>query len=712
MSRKTVETQRADPETTASVRIRREPGTRSRLSIHTVFIPRENIFFLREWLAYHTEIGVEHFYLYDNGGSTSPRGNGHAVAVDGMNKYGFDIRSISAHLTDGDIARELDNIVSDFPGAVTLVRWTPRDEQGRIVNGQIAASRHCVETFGSETDWLCLIDLDEFVFSPNGEPVAQILGEMDAAGVTRLVLYQKKFLDRFLGCAPGMPPYVLEIEECIEGADTRKWAPKNIVRADAMREFGSAHDPPVHYGSTYREENGERLRFNHYNVNQFQLGWMKAFYGSGENPKINGRDTGMRRFREVIRKKCPPSKQIPPGVGASAWPPVAASHHSRGKADGPDWLEGKSNRRVLAACLSGAEESLLEIVPSELSPEILDLLPVVAHRLPVSLRPAVSRQKLRTLAKNTVILESALDAAARLEADGIAVAFLKGAALLHLAYQGRLDDRPMGDVDLLIRPNDAKRSLRQMRNAGWKLSSNAAMVDIDMRFSHGLHLFTEGGSLDLHHRPLPEGDLWQDGGGMLDRAEPNTILGRTCRIVTPTDLFVHTCIHGLGSLAHRPGPRWLVDAGRLMARHEIDWDAAARRTRDVGLSFLLGRALRWLGRVGVEVPASALKEFPVAPRTARERAVEVWRDGGANRQGPVHWIRRAGAIAHCTQPPAQPRLHLARALRLAPSYAQYVLGCPSISGLPRAFAKRRRTRSKRRRRRDTAAAATVRETRP
>ena len=36
--------------------------------IHTVYRPEDNISILEEWLQYHTDIGVEKFYMFDNGG--------------------------------------------------------------------------------------------------------------------------------------------------------------------------------------------------------------------------------------------------------------------------------------------------------------------------------------------------------------------------------------------------------------------------------------------------------------------------------------------------------------------------------------------------------------------------------------------------------------------------------------------------------------------
>ena len=36
------------------------------IAIHTVFILKENILFLEEWIKYHILLGFNKFYLYDN----------------------------------------------------------------------------------------------------------------------------------------------------------------------------------------------------------------------------------------------------------------------------------------------------------------------------------------------------------------------------------------------------------------------------------------------------------------------------------------------------------------------------------------------------------------------------------------------------------------------------------------------------------------------
>jgi len=81
--------------------------------------------FLDEWLAFHHAVGVEHFYLYDNGSSDSSR-------------------------------------ETLFPwisrGLVTLIDWPGVAEQVRAYND-------CVRRFRNQARWIAFIDIDEFLFS-------------------------------------------------------------------------------------------------------------------------------------------------------------------------------------------------------------------------------------------------------------------------------------------------------------------------------------------------------------------------------------------------------------------------------------------------------------------------------------------------------------------------------------------------------------------
>jgi hypothetical protein len=79
--------------------------------------------YLEEFIIYHHIIGVEHFYIYDNGSDHPIR--------DRLKNFYFE---------------RLCTII-DFPG----------------VNQQFTAYQHCIKKYGHETKWMSIIDGDEFI---------------------------------------------------------------------------------------------------------------------------------------------------------------------------------------------------------------------------------------------------------------------------------------------------------------------------------------------------------------------------------------------------------------------------------------------------------------------------------------------------------------------------------------------------------------------
>ena len=92
--------------------------------------------YLTEWIDFHLEQGVEHFYLYDN------LSNDHPLAI--LNPY---------------IEK----------GVITYKSWphtyTGPDEWARI---QCAAYMDCVKDIKNKIKWCAFIDTDEFLYSPIG----------------------------------------------------------------------------------------------------------------------------------------------------------------------------------------------------------------------------------------------------------------------------------------------------------------------------------------------------------------------------------------------------------------------------------------------------------------------------------------------------------------------------------------------------------------
>jgi hypothetical protein len=102
-----------------------------RIAPHTIFVARENVMFLGEWLAYHAGMGVSQFFLYDNSGSIGRRGS-----TPTTNKYGVDFAAMAAHLSDEEIGERIRSAIDGCDANCELIPWEPRDREGRIVYGQ------------------------------------------------------------------------------------------------------------------------------------------------------------------------------------------------------------------------------------------------------------------------------------------------------------------------------------------------------------------------------------------------------------------------------------------------------------------------------------------------------------------------------------------------------------------------------------------------
>ena len=268
----------------------------------TVFLPRENLFFLEEWLGYHLAIGFEHFHLYDNSGSRWID-CGQSLEVTSRNKRGEPVYRLLADRSEADVRRELDAILAPFVrhGLVTLVPWQPRDESGQITYGQAAAFMDYVRRHARETDWVAFTDVDEFIVPTRDDTVPELLTEVERAGVSYLVLPQKCFASRF---DEGGNPVdrVLEISRCADWV-TADFGRKALIRADTLRvPFRKAkysiHSPAVTERRTRRLLDPELIRFNHYKFNGWELDWVAK--NLGRRLDLDRIDESLRRYRPRV----------------------------------------------------------------------------------------------------------------------------------------------------------------------------------------------------------------------------------------------------------------------------------------------------------------------------------------------------------------------------------------------------------------------------
>jgi hypothetical protein len=106
------------------------------LSVCGIF--RDEADYLAEWIEFHLLVGAERIFLYNNG------------SVDNY-------REVLAPYDDGTV------VLREWP-------QTP---------GLMTAYEHCVADQRGDSRWIAFIDLDEFLFSPTGRPVPELLSDYE-----------------------------------------------------------------------------------------------------------------------------------------------------------------------------------------------------------------------------------------------------------------------------------------------------------------------------------------------------------------------------------------------------------------------------------------------------------------------------------------------------------------------------------------------------
>lgn len=210
---------------------------------------------------------------------------------------------------------------------------------------------------------------------------------------------------------------------------------------------------------------------------------------------------------------------------------------------------------------------------------------------------------------------------------GIPVIVLKGAALVATWY-GSFTARPMSDVDLLVRPEDAARARGAVIDSGWPETTDPRLLEL-LGDAHHLPHFVDaeptGLRIELHVAYLPfdrpftlgEDDLWRDA-----RPAPTPYDGAL--VPSAAHLAYHACVHFAWSHTLRFGAwRTFRDISALLAGGSVDWDAfirLAQATRAATSAYWTFRLARTLA--GIEPPAGLLTALaPPTPEWAR-RAIE------------------------------------------------------------------------------------------
>jgi hypothetical protein len=248
---------------------------------------------------------------------------------------------------------------------------------------------------------------------------------------------------------------------------------------------------------------------------------------------------------------------------------------------------------------------------------------------------------LRGLAKHvwlvSAVRQRQIDAAlAALEAAGVPVTLIKGAALL-ARWPEEMAIRPMADFDLLVPVARVREALAVLGGLGWASTEAAMLSEDELRRGHAAAILQGQNMIDLHWRPAAAIADPAHGAAVTARAAPGQLGGRRVALASLADHLFILLAHAFHNLAEKRFD-WVAESSFLLrqAGAEMDWDLFRALARRYRLEGWVCAALQAVDSVtGAPVPPAA---FPQAGRLRR-----FWqrREIAAHGGGPVS---RTGGI--------------------------------------------------------------------
>jgi len=203
---------------------------------------------------------------------------------------------------------------------------------------------------------------------------------------------------------------------------------------------------------------------------------------------------------------------------------------------------------------------------------------------------------------------------------GIQTMVLKGAALLLLYYKNQ-GLRPMGDIDILVHAEQARRAIEVMTESGWipefKTPERRIPLSHAVAFKHP----TTDEAIDLHWHVLHEGRHSRVDDKFWEGAVPARIKKVLTCALNSTDQLIHAFVHGI-RWSPIPPFRWVADCVAIMnhSDSQIDWERLIIQVKDHRLILPVRDGLNYLRtKLDVPIPEAVLLTMQNMPTSRMER---------------------------------------------------------------------------------------------
>ncbi len=177
-----------------------------------------------------------------------------------------------------------------------------------------------------------------------------------------------------------------------------------------------------------------------------------------------------------------------------------------------------------------------------------------------------------TWAKNTLLFNYASNTLGALLDSEVQIILLKGAALTTLYYKDP-GLRPMGDIDILVRPEQAQKAVDIILEHGWKpvTKIDFLLEHGDLNFAHGISFQSSMDyELDLHWHLFKNFDMDGTDDDFWTCAIPIFFQDFPVSTLNYSDQLLHVCAHGITH--NRLVINWIADAKMMMSKKGKDLD--------------------------------------------------------------------------------------------------------------------------------------------
>ena len=233
-------------------------------AIHTLFILKENILFLEEWIDYHMQIGFKKFFLYDNSKVQVSGGchkNKKHFVCGKVNKYNVNYDKI-IKLNDKQLEQKKNEIKKKYKKNVFFYEWSPKDKKGRICFNHEQANNHCLNMMKKlkNISWCANIDIDEFIVLEKKKKIKYLIRKLPK-NINNIKLSQIRFDSRF----NNLNKRVIQINKSEIDKLPLNHSNKNIYKVSETKKM------KVHQWIGNGKELKTKLKniwFNHYKLNR------------------------------------------------------------------------------------------------------------------------------------------------------------------------------------------------------------------------------------------------------------------------------------------------------------------------------------------------------------------------------------------------------------------------------------------------------------